>query len=108
MLMGMESPDNRREHRILEQSSRLMTPTGRNAPVGDMRPPVSLPLTQGRAMKRLPLPASLSIALWLTGSIWLVAIIGHLLDAPHEIVAVTLLVGVLTGVAEWLLVKRKG
>ncbi|HEY0234997.1 MAG TPA: hypothetical protein VGC86_08090 [Afipia sp.] len=53
-------------------------------------------------MKRLPLPASISIALWLTGSIWLVAIVAHLFDAPAEIVTVTLLFGAITGLIEWL------
>lgn len=57
-------------------------------------------------MKRLPFPASLSIALWLTGSIWLIAIVAHLFDAPEDVVAMTLLFGAVTGLAEWLLAKR--
>lgn len=57
-------------------------------------------------MKRLPFPASLSIALWLTASLWLVAILAHLFDAPSEIVELTFLFGAITGVAEWLAAKR--
>ncbi|RTL54547.1 MAG: hypothetical protein EKK40_01750 [Bradyrhizobiaceae bacterium] len=57
-------------------------------------------------MKKSPLPASLSIALWLTGAIWLVAIAAHVFDAPREIVYLTLLFGVFTGLAEWLTSKR--
>ncbi len=56
-------------------------------------------------MKRL-LPASLSIALWLTGSIWVVAIIAHVFDVPAEIVTMTLLFGAVTGLVEWLLVTK--
>ena len=32
------------------------------------------------------LPPSLSIALWFTGSMWVVAILAHIGDAPREIV----------------------
>ncbi len=54
-------------------------------------------------MKRRPLPASLSIALSLTGSIWLVALVAHRFERPAEIVTMTLLFGAITGLAEWLL-----
>ena len=47
------------------------------------------------------LPGSLSIALWLVGSIWLVGIVAWLGDAPGELVVATFVVGLLTGVAEW-------
>jgi hypothetical protein len=53
------------------------------------------------------LPASLSIAFWLVGSIWLVAILADAFDAPGEIVYATFIVGLLTGLAEWLAVGRK-
>ena len=48
------------------------------------------------------LPASLSIALWLTGAIWLLAIVAHVFDAPHEIVYAALVFGVFSGVVEWV------
>jgi hypothetical protein len=51
------------------------------------------------------LPPSLSIALWIVGSIWLVAIVAHIFDAPHEIVYAALAFGLLAGVAEWLAIK---
>jgi hypothetical protein len=52
------------------------------------------------------LPASLSIAIWLVGSIWFVAILAHFFDAPREIVYAALAVGLLAGVAEWLALRR--
>jgi hypothetical protein len=47
------------------------------------------------------LPDSLSIALWLVGSIWLVGIVAWLGDAPGELVVATFVVGLLTGAVEW-------
>ena len=52
------------------------------------------------------LPASLSIAFWLVGSIWLVAILADAFDAPGEIVYATFIVGLLTGLAEWLAITH--
>jgi hypothetical protein len=54
------------------------------------------------------LPTSLSIAVWIVGSIWLVAIAGRVLGAPDEIVGLTFGVGVITGIAEWVLIKGRG
>jgi hypothetical protein len=53
------------------------------------------------------LPTSLSIALWLVGSTWLVALLAHVFDAPREIVFVTLIFGFIYGVAEWLALRRR-
>ncbi|HEY7844140.1 MAG TPA: hypothetical protein VID30_10720 [Bradyrhizobium sp.] len=53
------------------------------------------------------LPTSLSIAVWLTGSIWLVAIVGYLFGAPAEIIYITLGAGIVAGVLEWLAIKRR-
>lgn len=52
------------------------------------------------------LPASLSIALWLVASLWIVAIVAHALDAPHEIVYAAFVFGLLSGIAEWLTIRR--
>ena len=52
------------------------------------------------------LPTSLAIAVWLTGSIWLVAIVGRILGAPAEIVYITLGAGIVAGVVEWLAIER--
>jgi len=54
------------------------------------------------------LPTSLSIALWLVGSIWLVAIVSHVLGAAREIVWVTLAAGIIAAVVEWLACERSG
>ena len=51
------------------------------------------------------LPASLSIALWLVGSLWLIAILAQIFDAPHEIVYAALAFGLIAGVVEWLLIR---
>ncbi|MGY3695278.1 hypothetical protein ACVIGA_005358 [Bradyrhizobium sp. USDA 3240] len=47
------------------------------------------------------LPGSLSIALSLVGSIWLVGVVAMLVGAPGELVAATFVIGLVTGVAEW-------
>ncbi|WP_157863386.1 hypothetical protein [Bradyrhizobium tropiciagri] len=47
------------------------------------------------------LPGSISIALSLVGSIWLVGVVALLVDAPGELVAATFVVGMLVGIAEW-------
>ncbi|MES5487773.1 hypothetical protein QMZ05_33920 [Bradyrhizobium sp. INPA03-11B] len=47
------------------------------------------------------LPGSISIALSLVGSIWLVGVVALLVDAPGELVAATFVVGLVTGVVEW-------
>jgi hypothetical protein len=52
------------------------------------------------------LPTSLSVALWLVGSIWLVAIIGHLLGASRDIVYAAFVIGIFAGVAEWIAFER--
>ena len=54
------------------------------------------------------LPTSLSIALWLVGSISLVAIVSHVLGAAREIVWVTLAAGIIAAVVEWLACERSG
>jgi hypothetical protein len=56
---------------------------------------------------RTSLPPSLSIALWLVGSIWLVALVAHVFDAPREIVFAALAFGLFSGLAEWLAIKRR-
>jgi hypothetical protein len=48
------------------------------------------------------LPTSLFIALWLTGSMWVVGMIAYAFDAPAEIVLVTFILGLAGGFAEWL------
>jgi hypothetical protein len=49
------------------------------------------------------LPTSLSIAIWLVGSTWAVAILARVFDAPHEIVYAALAFGLVTGMIEWIL-----
>jgi len=56
---------------------------------------------------RTSLPPSLSVALWLVGSIWLVALLAHLFDAPREIVFAALAFGLFSGLAECLARKRR-
>jgi hypothetical protein len=52
------------------------------------------------------LPTSLSIGLWLVGSIWIVGLIAYLSDAPGHIVWASLLIGVFAGVVEWATRRR--
>jgi hypothetical protein len=51
------------------------------------------------------LPASLTIAIWIVGSLWAVAIAAHLLDAPREIVYGAAAVGLVMGIVEWLMIR---
>jgi hypothetical protein len=48
----------------------------------------------------------LSIALSLVGSTWLVAVAGHVLGAPAEIIYIALGAGVVAGIAEWIAIER--
>jgi hypothetical protein len=52
------------------------------------------------------LSTSLSIAVWLIGSIWLVAVVGHVLGAPAEIIYIAFGVGIVAGIAEWIAIER--
>ncbi|WP_338695498.1 MULTISPECIES: hypothetical protein [unclassified Bradyrhizobium] len=47
------------------------------------------------------LPGSLSIALSLVGSIWLVGVVALWVGAPGEPVAATFVVGLVAGIVEW-------
>jgi hypothetical protein len=93
--MGMESPDTRRKADDSYRAHRAGRSTRATGIVA---------LTEGEQMAGLP--ASLSMAFWLVGSIWLVAILAHLFDAPHQIVHATLAFGVIAGVVDWLAVRR--
>ena len=53
------------------------------------------------------LPESLAIALWMTGSIWLLGLVALLFDFDHEVIWAALVFGVATGVWEWLARGRK-
>jgi hypothetical protein len=52
------------------------------------------------------LPASLSIALWLVGALWAVAIAAHLFHAPREIVHAAFAFGLAAGLVEWWSLRR--
>ena len=53
------------------------------------------------------LPNSLSIAIWLVGSTWAVAILAYVFDAPHEIVYAALAFGLVAGIIEWLVLEGR-
>jgi hypothetical protein len=52
------------------------------------------------------LPDSLAIALWVTGSCWTLALLAYFLGGSTEWVLPLFMLGVLTGIAEWLM-RRK-
>jgi hypothetical protein len=54
------------------------------------------------------LPDSLSIALWLAGSLWIVGFVAYLDDAPGEIVIATLFSGLVAGGLELRAATRRG
>jgi hypothetical protein len=49
------------------------------------------------------LPNSLSIAIWVVGSCWAVAIVAYVFDGPRDLIFPLVAFGTLTGVAEWYL-----
>jgi len=49
------------------------------------------------------LPNSLAIALWITGSTWTLAMFAYLLGSSTELILPLFMLGVLTGIAEWVL-----
>jgi hypothetical protein len=53
------------------------------------------------------LPNSLAIALWIVGSCWLLALLGYAFGVSREWIFPLVALGVLTGLAEWQLSKRK-
>ena len=54
------------------------------------------------------LPNSLSIALWLVGSLWIIGLIAYLGDAPGELVIATLVAGLVAGGFELRASSRRG
>lgn len=55
---------------------------------------------------RSRLPHSLAIALWVTGSLWAVTVAAYLLDADTELIVPLIMLGLLTGMAEWMMRGR--
>jgi hypothetical protein len=53
------------------------------------------------------LPSSLSIALWLAGSLWIVGLVAYMGDAPGELVAMTLIAGLIAGCFELRAAARR-
>jgi hypothetical protein len=52
------------------------------------------------------LPDSLAIALWVVGSCWALAIAAYAFGGSKELLLPLMVLGVLTGIAEWVL-RRK-
>jgi len=78
-----------------------MTPTGRDS-VGRSVAPADPPCPANEKGQRMTgLPGSLSIALSLVGSIWLVGVVALLVGAPGELVAATFVLGLVAGFVEW-------
>jgi len=92
--MGMESPDTRRK---ADDSYRARS-AGRSMCAAGI-----VALTEGEPMTELS--PSLSIALWLVGSIWLIAILATIFGVPYKIVHAALAIGLLGGGLEWLAFK---
>jgi hypothetical protein len=53
------------------------------------------------------LPNSLAIALWTVGACWTLAIIGYAIGASSELIFSLVAFGILTGLAEWYLRRRR-
>lgn len=52
------------------------------------------------------LPDSLSIALWIVGSCWALAILAYALGASREWILPLFMFGLIVGIAEWVMRKR--
>jgi hypothetical protein len=91
--MGMESPDKRRkaDDSYWARQRRY-----------ELYPP-----ERARCRAHMArLPDSLSIALWITGAIWGLAIFAYLLGGSTKWILPLLTLGVLTGIAEWIMRHR--
>lgn len=60
---------------------------------------------KGVRMDRLP--NSLTIALWVVGSCWALAVIAYAIGASRELILPLVVLGILTGTAEWV-IRRRG
>ena len=52
------------------------------------------------------LPDSLAIALWIVGSCWALAIAGYAFGGSKELLFPLIVLGMLTGIAEWVLGRK--
>ena len=52
------------------------------------------------------IPTSLAIGIWTTGACWVVAVIAYVLELETAFVAPLVVIGILTGSAEWLIRRR--
>jgi hypothetical protein len=59
---------------------------------------------KGVQMDRLP--DSLAIAMWVVGSCWALAVLTYVIGAPREWILPLVVLGILTGIAEWFM--RRG
>ncbi len=73
---------------------------------GLRNPKLSNPKCPDSPISTSRLSTSLSVAVWLTATLWLVAILARVFDAPAGIVWAALLTGLFTGFAEWLAHRR--
>lgn len=51
-------------------------------------------------------PESLTIAFWITGSSWALALFSYLLGGPLDLIFPIIILGTLTGIAEWVLRQK--
>ena len=49
------------------------------------------------------IPRATAIALWVTGSCWVIALVVYLFNGPPDLVLPILIFGALTGIVEWIL-----
>jgi hypothetical protein len=53
----------------------------------------------------MQIPTSLAIALWLTGTMWLVGLLAYRFNKPPEVVGGMFIMGIAAAVTEWLAAK---
>ncbi len=99
------------EHRdildVLETDSPSST-HGLLAPAGAVPSVGTIPVEQrpkGGRMDRLP--DSLAIALWVVGSCCVLAVLAYAIGASRELILPLVVLGILTGIAEWVMRRRE-
>jgi hypothetical protein len=53
----------------------------------------------------MQIPTSLAIALWLTGTMWLVGLLAYRFNQPPAIVGGIFIMGIVAAIMEWLAAK---
>jgi len=54
-----------------------------------------------------PLPPSLSIALWMVGSFWMISLLIWITGGPSELIGALTVLGIAAGIYEWICSRNR-